>query len=201
MILASGAIGSPQLLMVSGVGPRAHLEELGIPVVADLKVGHNLQDHVGLGGLTYLVDEPVTFKKSRFQTVAVGLEYIFNERGPLTTGGVEGLAFVNSKYANKSIDFPDIQFHFAPSSVNSDGGEQIRKILGKAGCVGCHGFGFLFPHIALIKLMTECCQNKLSKSFVNSQRLFSTHVFEYRSLHVTRVLLKLSQNYKRKILH
>ncbi|XP_034230950.1 glucose dehydrogenase [FAD, quinone] [Thrips palmi] len=130
VILSSGAIGSPQLLMVSGVGPRAHLQELGIPVVADLKVGHNLQDHVGLGGLTYLVDEPVTFKKSRFQTVAVGLEYIFNERGPLTTGGVEGLAFVNSKYANKSIDFPDIQFHFAPSSVNSDGGEQIRKILG-----------------------------------------------------------------------
>ncbi|KAE8747712.1 Glucose dehdrogenase acceptor-like [Frankliniella occidentalis] len=130
VILSAGAIASPQLLMVSGVGPRAHLQELGIPVVSDLKVGHNLQDHVGLGGLTYIIDEPVTLKKSRFQTVGVGLEYIFNERGPLTTSGVEGLAFVNSKYANKSIDFPDIQFHFAPSSINSDGGEQIRKILG-----------------------------------------------------------------------
>lgn len=44
-------------------------------------------------------------------------------------GGVEGLAFVNTKYAPSSGLWPDIQFHFAPSSVNSDGGEQIRRIL------------------------------------------------------------------------
>ncbi|XP_025417939.1 glucose dehydrogenase [FAD, quinone]-like, partial [Sipha flava] len=50
-------------------------------------------------------------------------------RGPLTSSGVEGLAFVNTKYADPSGEFPDIQFHFAPSSVNSDG-DQIRKITG-----------------------------------------------------------------------
>ena len=71
VVLAAGAIGSPQLLMVSGVGPKEHLAEVGVPVVRDLKVGHNLQDHVGLGGLTFLVDEPVTFKKSRFTTAPV----------------------------------------------------------------------------------------------------------------------------------
>ncbi|XP_050520622.1 glucose dehydrogenase [FAD, quinone] [Daktulosphaira vitifoliae] len=129
IILSAGAIGSPQLLMISGIGPADHLKEMGIKVVNDLKVGHNLQDHVGLGGLTFIIDEPVTFKKSRFSTASVALEYIMNEQGPLTSAGVEGLAFVNSKYADPSGNFPDIQFHFAPSSVNSDG-EQIRKITG-----------------------------------------------------------------------
>lgn len=130
IISSSGAIGSPQLLMLSGIGPKEHLEDIGIPVISDLRVGDNLQDHVGLGGLTFIVNEPVTLKKDRFQTLPVALDYIINERGPMTTLGVEGLAFVNSKYADKSGDYPDVQFHFAPSSVNSDGGDQIRKVIG-----------------------------------------------------------------------
>lgn len=56
------------------------------------------------------------------------LDYILNERGPLTVLGVEGLAFVNTKH-NTDPDWPDIQFHFAPSSINSDGGENIKRIL------------------------------------------------------------------------
>ncbi|KAL7288997.1 hypothetical protein TKK_0016954 [Trichogramma kaykai] len=130
VIMSAGAIGSPQLLMLSGIGPREHLQEFGIDVLADLPVGEHLQDHVGLGGLTFLVNEPITFKKDRFQTPSVMLEYVLNERGPMTTQGVEGVAFVNSRYADPSGDFPDVQFHFAPSSISSDGGDQIRKITG-----------------------------------------------------------------------
>lgn len=130
IILSGGSIGSAQLLMVSGVGPAEHLREHGIPVVSDLRVGDNLQDHVGLGGLTFLINEPITLTKKRFETFPVAMEYIMNERGPMTTGGVEALAFVNSRYADKSVDWPDVQFHFAPSSINSDGGDHIRKILG-----------------------------------------------------------------------
>lgn len=130
VVLSSGAINSPQLLMLSGIGPKEHLAKFGIPILADLRVGDNLQDHVGLGGLTFLVNEPITVTKQRFQNFPVMMEYILKERGPMTTPGVEGLAFVNSRYADKSGDYPDIQFHFAPSSVNSDGGDQIRKILG-----------------------------------------------------------------------
>lgn len=61
----------------------------------------------------------------------MAIDYIFYERGPMTSlGGVEGLAFVNTKYnPDQSGEWPDVQFHFAPSSVNSDGGEQIRRIL------------------------------------------------------------------------
>ncbi|XP_018326630.1 glucose dehydrogenase [FAD, quinone] [Agrilus planipennis] len=129
VILSAGALCSPQLLMLSGVGPREHLASFGIPVLSDLKVGHNLQDHVGLGGLTFIIDDPITFTKDRYQNFGVAMEYILNERGPLTSLGVEGLAFVNTKYAPPHGLWPDMQFHFAPSSVNSDG-EQVKKITG-----------------------------------------------------------------------
>lgn len=129
VILSAGAINSPLLLMVSGIGPKAHLAEHNITQVVDLPVGSNLQDHVGLGGFTFTITEPVSFTKKRYQTAAVAMDYIMNERGPMTMHGVEAVAFVNSKYADPSGKWPDIQYHFAPSSINSDGGEQIRKIL------------------------------------------------------------------------
>jgi choline dehydrogenase len=130
IILSAGGINSPQLLMLSGIGPSEHLTEFGIPVISDLRgVGSNLQDHVGLGGLTFLVNERITLFKDRLQMLSVMLEYIMKEQGPLTDTGIEGLAFLNTKYADKSGDYPDMQFHFAPSSINSDG-DQIKKILG-----------------------------------------------------------------------
>lgn len=130
IIVSAGAIGSPQLLMLSGVGPARHLAELGVAVRADLPVGEHLQDHIGIGGLAFVVDGPVSYTKRRYQTFAVALEYIMRERGPLTSlGGVEGLAFVNSRYADSQRDWPDVQFHFAPSSIVSDA-RQVRKITG-----------------------------------------------------------------------
>lgn len=129
VILSAGAINSPQLLMISGIGPKEHLAEHNITQIVDLPVGSNLQDHVGLGGFTFTITEPVSFTKKRYQTVAVAMDYIMNERGPMTMHGVEAVAFVNTKYADPSGKWPDIQYHFAPSSINSDGGEQIRKIL------------------------------------------------------------------------
>lgn len=128
VILSAGTIGSAQILMLSGIGPAEHLSQLKIPIHSDLKVGHNLQDHIGLGGLTFIIDKPYSFSKQRYQTFSVAMDYIMNEKGPMSYL-VEGLAFVNSKYANKSIDWPDVQFHFSPSSINSDG-PQIKKISG-----------------------------------------------------------------------
>lgn len=87
------------------------------------QVGENLQDHVGLGGMTFLVDPPVSIVQQRFQTVPITTNYIVNERGPMTVlGGLEAVAFINTKYANVSDNYPDIQYHFAPASVNSDAG-------------------------------------------------------------------------------
>lgn len=131
VILSAGAVNSPQILMLSGIGPKEQLSMFGIHALKDLKVGENLQDHVGLGGMTFLINKPVAIVQERFQTIPVTAEYLIHERGPMTTlGGLEGLAFVNTKFANISGTYPDIQFHFAPASVNSDAGVQVRKILG-----------------------------------------------------------------------
>ncbi|EFN71293.1 Choline dehydrogenase [Camponotus floridanus] len=115
--------------MLSGIGyPKEHLRHIGIPVIKDLRVGDNLQDHVGMGGLTFLIDKPVAIVRDRFQAAPITLHYVVNGRGPMTTlGGVECYAYVNTKYAN-SIEYPDLQFHMAPASINSDAGVQVRKI-------------------------------------------------------------------------
>lgn len=131
VILSAGAINSPQLLMLSGIGPKEHLQHIGIPVLKDLPIGNNLQDHVGMAGLTFLVDKPVSIVQDRFQAAPVTMNYVANGRGPMTTlGGVEGYAFVNTKYANETGTYPDIQFHMAPASLSSDAGVQVRKVLG-----------------------------------------------------------------------
>ncbi|KAF6217158.1 hypothetical protein GE061_001512 [Apolygus lucorum] len=131
VIVAGGAVNTPQILMLSGIGPGEHLHSLGIPVIKDLPVGENLQDHVGMAGLTFIIDKPVAIVQDRLKAVPVTMEYIIRERGPMTTlGGVEGLGFVNTKYANESGEHPDVQFHMAPASINSDNGARVRKILG-----------------------------------------------------------------------
>ncbi|XP_055388391.1 glucose dehydrogenase [FAD, quinone] [Condylostylus longicornis] len=131
IILSAGAINTPQIMMLSGIGPRQHLEELGIKVLKDLPVGENLQDHVGVGGLTFLVDKPVAIVQERFNAPALTFQYVLRNRGPMTTlGGVEGLAFVHTIYSNDSLDWPDIQFHMAPASINSDNGARVKHVLG-----------------------------------------------------------------------
>jgi choline dehydrogenase-like flavoprotein len=134
VILSAGAITSPHLLMLSGVGPKPHLEAHGIETLVDSPgVGSNLQDHVGLGGLTFMVDKPVAIVQDRLNAVPITMDYVMNERGPMTMlGGVEGLGFVRTPLIaqNLSYDVPDIQFHFAPASVNSDNGARVRKVLG-----------------------------------------------------------------------
>ncbi|KAF7409729.1 hypothetical protein HZH68_004110 [Vespula germanica] len=129
IILSAGAINSPQLLMLSGIGPKEHLEEFGIPVLSDLRVGDNLQDHVGLGGLSFTVDEPITLKRDHLQTLPTLLNYAINNKGPLTTPGIEALAFINSKYADPSGVYPDIQFHLVLNSINSND-ESVSKLIG-----------------------------------------------------------------------
>lgn len=131
VISAGGSVNSPQILMLSGVGPKAELAKHKIPLIADLKVGDNLQDHIGLGGLTFMVNQPIAIVESRLQSVSTVLQYAVFGQGPLTIlGGVEGLAFVKTKYANATEDVPDIEFHFVSGSTNSDGGNQLRKAHG-----------------------------------------------------------------------
>lgn len=96
VILSAGAIASPQLLMLSGVGPAKHLQELNIPVVQDLRVGYNLQDHITLNGLTFTVNDS-TVNDARLLNPTDIVRYIFAGQGPYTIpGGAEAFAFVRT---------------------------------------------------------------------------------------------------------
>lgn len=131
VVVSAGSVNTPQLLMLSGIGPAEHLKQLGIPVIVDLRVGDNLQDHIAAGGMAFTVEKPVSMVQSRFENLASILRYAMNEEGPFTVpGGVEGLAWVNTKYANYSDDWPDIEFHFVSGTPAADGGAQIRHVHG-----------------------------------------------------------------------
>lgn len=97
VILSAGTVASPQLLMLSGIGPAEHLDEMEIPVIKNLSVGYNLHDHVGLSGLAFLVNEPITISESSVQTMSSIFSYYILRRGPFTLpGGAEGLAFIKT---------------------------------------------------------------------------------------------------------
>ncbi|EFN72093.1 Glucose dehydrogenase [acceptor] [Camponotus floridanus] len=104
IILCAGAFGSPKLLMLSGVGPKDHLSSLGIRTIEDLPVGFNLQDHVTMSALTFLVNESITVIEPRLTSSPTNfLQYLIQGTGPWTIpGGAEALAFINTK-ANLSI--------------------------------------------------------------------------------------------------
>lgn len=101
VILAAGAIKSPQILMLSGIGPAKHLREFNVPVIRDLKVGYNHQEHIFMPGLTFIVNSSVTLGTFDNFNPLNFLTYIKNHEGPLTLpGGVQGIGFVKT---NNSI--------------------------------------------------------------------------------------------------
>lgn len=94
-----GTLNSPQLLMLSGIGPKSHLESLNIDSIEDLPVGYNFQDHVSMSVLTFLVNESVTIVEPRLASnLANILDYFVKGTGPLTVpGAAECLAFIDTK--------------------------------------------------------------------------------------------------------
>jgi len=125
VILSAGTIDSPKLLMLSGIGPKKHLEELGIPVIQDSKVGYNMYEHVGFLGLTFMVNQSVTLLSSKLNLNTI-LEYVLYKDGLMTVpGGAEAIAFIKTKYA---IDEkPDVELLFVSGSMHSDNGYVLRR--------------------------------------------------------------------------
>lgn len=128
VILCAGAIGSPQLLMLSGVGPADHLRDMGIPVVLDAPgVGENLQDHL---------DITVTVKEKTHHAVSLnplGLprsiksvwQYATKKEGEMTSNFAQAGGFIKS---NPREPIPDIQLHFVPF-VYTNHGQDLSPIL------------------------------------------------------------------------
>ncbi|KAF2888238.1 hypothetical protein ILUMI_17935 [Ignelater luminosus] len=108
VILSAGAISSPQILMNSGIGPKKHLEDIGIRVVKDLNVGNNFQDHV-IFPLFLSIDNSVVNPKSTLDEINQYYNFFMHRYGPLTEIGITNfLGFLNIK--NDSI-YPDLQFY------------------------------------------------------------------------------------------
>ncbi|XP_044738785.1 glucose dehydrogenase [FAD, quinone]-like [Chrysoperla carnea] len=123
VILSAGVFGSPQLLMLSGVGPKDHLSELDIPVIQNLQVGQNLHDHLCFLGLTFLINTTASFSFTKFMQPSSIIDYVFAGNGPLTSlGGVEALGYIKTNVSTDPRDFPDIELIFLGGSINSDSG-------------------------------------------------------------------------------
>ncbi|XP_049840526.1 glucose dehydrogenase [FAD, quinone]-like [Schistocerca gregaria] len=122
VILSAGAVASPQLLMLSGVGPSEWLRPLGIPVLRDLSVGYNLQDLVSSGGVTLVLGQTATAPRHPRQQLVDLARYIQLGNGPLSATGVHQVtAFVRSQYAKLPQHYPDIQFLFESELVPVNG--------------------------------------------------------------------------------
>ncbi|KAL0129822.1 hypothetical protein PUN28_001818 [Cardiocondyla obscurior] len=128
VILSAGTIDSAKLLMLSGIGPREHLEELNIPVIQDSKVGYNMYEHVGFLGLVFTVNQSVSLLQSRLLDPTGVLQYVLRKDGVFTIpGGAESLAFIKTKYAPD--DRPDVELLFTSGSIHSDNGKVLKKAL------------------------------------------------------------------------
>jgi choline dehydrogenase len=120
VIVAASAINSPKLLMLSGIGPAAHLAEHGIEVVADRPgVGQNLQDHLELYVQMSAKGRVSLYKYWNLLGKAwVGARWLFGKSGPGASNQFESCGFIRSR---AGIAYPDIQFHFLPLAVRYDG--------------------------------------------------------------------------------
>ncbi|MBT9382665.1 choline dehydrogenase [Pseudooceanicola sp. CBS1P-1] len=120
VIIAASSINSPKILMLSGVGPAAHLKEHGIEVVADRPgVGQNLQDHLELY-IQQASTQPITLYKhwNLWGKAIAGAQWMLTKKGLGASNQFESAAFIRSK---AGVDYPDIQFHFLPIAVRYDG--------------------------------------------------------------------------------
>ena len=120
VVLAASSLNSPKLLMLSGIGPAAHLAEHGIDVVADRPgVGQNLQDHLELY-IQMASRQPITLYRhwNLFSKGLIGAQWLFTKRGMGASNQFESAAFIRSR---AGVPYPDIQYHFLPIAVRYDG--------------------------------------------------------------------------------
>jgi choline dehydrogenase len=116
IILCGGAVNSPQLLMLSGIGPADHLKHIGIPVVCDLPgVGQNLQDHLA-GGVTYECTKPVSMAAA--EKVSNVAKYLLFRKGMLASNVAEAGGFIKTR---SDCEVPDLEIIFAPVFFMSHG--------------------------------------------------------------------------------
>ena len=117
VIVCAGSIGSPKVLLLSGIGPKQHLAELGIPCLQDLPVGENLHDHLHMSvNATVTTENSLLGEDKGFKAIKHGLQWYLTRSGLLTSNILEGAGFIDTHQLGR----PDVQFHFLPVLDNFD---------------------------------------------------------------------------------
>lgn len=126
VIVSAGAVDSPKVLLLSGIGPSAELQRVGVPQVHELPgVGKNIHNHVTFY-LTFLLKKEKAFNELDWATA---LDYLLNRRGPLSSTGMSQLtARISTKYANPNGQDPDLQIFFAGYLANCAKSGEARSL-------------------------------------------------------------------------
>ena len=166
VIVSAGTIGSPQILMLSGVGPKDQLKKLGIEVFADLPVGKNLQDHQ-----MTLMYTPISTKDSitdkRKESLSAKLNYLLFGSGSLSTGAGEGMAFLHMDESKRGKAYPDIQMMMFSTFPQNNYFNYIDEIAKESLAKSPNDEGF-------VTLMTPTHQKS-----IGSIKLRTTDPFDY----------------------
>lgn len=129
VIVSAGPIASPQLLMLSGIGPKKHLKSLGIQVIQDLPVGRTLYDHITFPGIVFTVNVTdssiIENRQTSLRTVIQWLQ--FGDSVAATPGAVEGIGYMRIPFSDEPEGIPDIELISIGGSLVSDGGPGASK--------------------------------------------------------------------------
>ena len=159
IILSAGSIGSPHILQISGVGDAQKLKKHGIDIKKDLKgVGKNLQDHLMFRPVYKVKNLKSLNRKinSLFGNFLIGLEYIFNQSGPMTMGASQVCGFAKS---DSSRATPNLQFHVQPISTDILGATKL------------HDFEGITPTVANVRPTSRGEINIVSKNIKDNPKI------------------------------
>nr|XP_021190224.2 glucose dehydrogenase [FAD, quinone] [Helicoverpa armigera] len=129
IILSAGPIASPQLLMLSGIGPEEHLQSLGIPVLVNLQVGRVLYDHIAFPGVVFKLNTTnASLLEPKIATLPNLIQWLHYGDGLLTTtGGIEAIGYIKTAVSGDPENVPDIELLSLGGSLILDSGGALRE--------------------------------------------------------------------------